>query len=56
MWIEVGIINKRKRMKIGEVLEGMSEGEKYEIEVGEEEDKVGIIVGVVKIKGVGFKI
>ncbi|HYD29825.1 MAG TPA: TRAP transporter fused permease subunit, partial [Azospirillaceae bacterium] len=54
--IAVGLLNPLKRMRLGEVLEGLRDGAKYALAVGAAAATVGIIVGVVTLTGVGFKI
>ncbi|WP_139975652.1 TRAP transporter permease [Ochrobactrum sp. CGA5] len=54
--IAVGLLNPRKRMSIGEILDGLRDGAKYALAVGAAAATVGIIVGVVTLTGVGFKI
>lgn len=54
--IAVGLLNPRKRMTVGEILDGLRDGAKYALAVGAAAATVGIIVGVVTLTGVGFKI
>ncbi|WP_207462288.1 TRAP transporter permease [Azospirillum sp. SYSU D00513] len=54
--IAVGLLNPRKRMSVGEILDGLRDGAKYALAVGAAAATVGIVVGVVTLTGVGFKI
>ncbi|KAA2235729.1 TRAP transporter permease [Salinarimonas soli] len=54
--IAVGLLNPRRRMSVGEVLEGLRDGAKYALAVGAAAATVGIVVGVVTLTGVGFKL
>lgn len=54
--IAVGLLNPRRRMTVGEVLESLRDGAKYALAVGAAAATVGIVVGVVTLTGVGFKV
>ena len=54
--VAVGLLNPRRRLSIGEVLEGLRDGAKYALAVGAAAATVGIVVGVVTLTGVGFKL
>jgi TRAP transporter 4TM/12TM fusion protein len=54
--VAVGLLNPRRRLSIGEVLESLRDGAKYALAVGAAAATVGIVVGVVTLTGVGFKL
>ncbi|MBM3573805.1 MAG: TRAP transporter fused permease subunit, partial [Alphaproteobacteria bacterium] len=54
--VVVGLVNPRRRIGLGDVVDGFVTGAKYALAVGAAAATVGMVVGVVTLTGVGFKV